>query len=641
MNFFAAQERARTQTRWLVVGFALCVGVVVLAVFALAVVVKGMMNDDPGSDGFAWRDLELFASIAPSVALLIGAGSAYKLMQLSGGGRVVARDLGGRPVAPDTSDPLERRLLNVVEEMAIAAGTPVPEVWLLDDEEGINAFAAGTDATNAVIGVTHGCVRRLTRDELQGVVAHEFSHIVNGDMRLNQRLVGWVFGLVMVALLGRGLFSVLRHFRVSSNDRDGAGAVVLLLVIAGGGLWVIGSIGTVLARILQAAVSRQREFLADAAAVQFTRNPRGLAGALAKVGGFATHGRILTPKAEEARHLFFASSDFFSLGLATHPPLPERIRRIDPQWDGQMKLSAEGETSDPATPHAESPVTTTRDPQLASGLAETSRIHTGVGLALHQRLHHLEGAGNQHFEAQARLLGLLLAQNRTPADSLAAWQPRLSPHLAARAAHWQREAVGLSSAEKLALVDLSLPWLRRLSPDDGRRFIAATETLVAADGRVDLFEFMLQKVIERHVAVGLGLRPVARVRHRRLHPLATEAAVILQAVAAASGSPDALSAAAVDFRHQTGAPLPAGPATIDWLRLTPALRELEAATPPVKESLLRLVGIVATEDGRIEDAELELVRAIAEAIGAPVPPFLRVINSQSERGRSGNAPADQ
>lgn len=634
MNFFAAQERARTQTRWLVVGFALCVGVVVLAVFALAVVVKGMMNDDPGAASFAWRDLELFASIAPSVAILIGAGSAYKLIQLSGGGRVVARDLGGRPVTPDTSDPLERRLLNVVEEMAIAAGTPVPEVWLLDDEEGINAFAAGTDPTNAVIGVTHGCVRRLTRDELQGVVAHEFSHIVNGDMRLNQRLVGWVFGLVMVALLGRGLFSVLRHVRVSSNDRDGAGVVVLLLVIAGGGLWLIGSIGTVLARMLQAAVSRQREFLADAAAVQFTRNPRGLAGALAKVGGFATHGRLLTPKAEEARHLFFATSDFFSLGLATHPPLPERIRRIDPQWDGEMRSSTEGE-SDPTTTDAEAAVTTTRDPQLASGLAETSRIHTGVGSALHQRLHHLEGAENQHLEAQARLLGLLLAQNRTPADSLNAWQPRLSPHLAARAAHWQRATAGLSSAEKLALVDLSLPWLRRLRPDDGRRFIAVTETLVAADGRVDLFEFMLQKVIERHVAVGLGLRPVARVRHRRLHELATEAAVILQAVAAASGSPDALAAAAVDFRHQTGAPLPAASATIDWARLTPALRELEAATPPVKESLLRLVGIVATEDGRIEDAELELVRAIAEAIGAPVPPFLRVITPPSERGRPG------
>ena len=204
---------------------------------------------------------------------------------------MVARDLGGREVEPGTTDRLERRLLNVVEEMAIASGVAVPGVWVMDDERGINAFAAGTDPTNAVVGVTRGTLERLSRAELQGVVAHEFSHILNGDMKLNMRLMGWIFGLVMLAMLGRVMLEAFRFMGASRNSRGGGGRIVLAIVVAGLAVWLVGSIGVFFARMLQAAISRQREYLADASAVQFTRDPGGIAGALRKIGGFSMRGK--------------------------------------------------------------------------------------------------------------------------------------------------------------------------------------------------------------------------------------------------------------------------------------------------------------------------------------------------------------
>src|SRR5262249_2273093 len=192
-----------------------------------------------------------------------------------------------------------RKLLNVVEEMSIASGVPMPEVYLMPDEKGINAFAAGTAPDNAVIGVTEGCVRHLKRDELQGVIGHEFSHILNGDMRLNMRLIGVVFGLLCIMLVGRVMLDAFIRGGSprSSSARNANPPPIFLLAI---GLIVIGWPGAFFGRLIQAAVSRQREFLADASAVQFTRNPLGLAGALKKIGGLAYGSRLDSAHAAEA-----------------------------------------------------------------------------------------------------------------------------------------------------------------------------------------------------------------------------------------------------------------------------------------------------------------------------------------------------
>ena len=269
------------------------------------------------------------------MSALVGGGSLFKIASLSGGGHTVAELLGGRLLHPDTRDADERRVLNVVEEMAIASGSPVPPVYLLEKERGINAFAAGYTPDDAVIGVTRGCIQTLSRDELQGVMAHEFSHILNGDMRLNIRLMGVLFGILLIGIAGWILFrSTLYSGMRASDDRKGGNPLPLI----GLALYVIGYVGVFFGRLIQAAVSRQREYLADASAVQFTRNPEGIAGALKKIGAIAEGSKLETPEAGEAAHMYFGDGvggAWLSL-MATHPPLADRIRRVDPSFDGDF-----------------------------------------------------------------------------------------------------------------------------------------------------------------------------------------------------------------------------------------------------------------------------------------------------------------
>ena len=630
MDFFSAQQQALTRTRWLVAGFILCVLGVVASVFVVAVLLKPVLLDKTSTPASfenlqsPWWDPYLLGWVAAAVGGTITLGSAYKQKRLSGGGSVVARDLGGRPISPGTTDSLERRLINVVEEMAIASGVPVPEVWILDDEPGINAFAAGTDPANAVIGVTRGCLELLNRSELQGVVAHEFSHIVNGDMRLNQQLIGWVFGLIMVTMAGRLILKSLRHVRVrSSRNSKGSDSLVVGLFGLGATLWLVGLIGTLFARLLQAAVSRQREFLADAAAVQFTRDPSGIADALKKIGGHAARGVLQHGQAGEARHLFFAPSDFLRLGLATHPPLPERIRRIEPSWEGAMiqprKRDAfvDGHQLQPQAPPSL---------PIENSLGLTQRIDPRVGTAVHELLRTEQMRIASQEDAKALLYGLLIGSDETACQNvLSRIAASEGSSLAEQAIIWSRRLRERRSVEKLALLDLALPWLRHLGHEGAREFVELSRAFIAADGKLHLFEFMLQKVLERQIAVSAGLQTPAPVRHTSLRQVTRPAATLLQAFAQISGTPETLSAVAADFLEQTGQSLPPPPEDpLPLAQIASALEELEAAAPMVKNTVLRLGSRIAVYDGQINDEELELLRATAGALGSPIPPLARV-----------------
>ncbi|HYP16654.1 MAG TPA: M48 family metallopeptidase, partial [Opitutus sp.] len=349
MDFFEAQARAKKRTSRLVLLFALAVLGTIAASYAAAVFgmhfVEQQRNAQAGYAAFSagpatlWQP-KLFLGISSAVLAVVSLASLAKWSQFSAGGSAVAESVGGRRVDPHTADLRERRLLNVVEEMAIASGTPVPAVYILDDEPAINAFAAGLTTSDAVVAVTRGTLEKLNRDELQGVVGHEFSHILNGDMRLNLRLTALVFGILVLGLVGRGVLWSMRHARTGSSSRGNknSGGILLAIFFVGLALFVIGYFGYFFGRLIQAAVSRQREFLADASAVQFTRNPLGLTGALKKIGGYALGSSLQTSKAGAIGHFFFAQS--FRSGLlglwSTHPPLTERIRAIDPQFDGKM-----------------------------------------------------------------------------------------------------------------------------------------------------------------------------------------------------------------------------------------------------------------------------------------------------------------
>ncbi|MGD9265520.1 MAG: M48 family metallopeptidase, partial [Lysobacterales bacterium] len=328
MNFFEHQERSRRQTRWLVFLFLLAV-LAIIAVIDIAILLAfGAMNVE--QQGWAAPDTlqsnwTLLAGGAFVTALVIALASLFKTMALRSGGGKVARDLGGSRVEADERDPLRRRLYNVVEEIALASGVPVPEVYVLERESAINAFAAGYTPADAAVAVTRGALEKLDRNELQGVIAHEFSHVFNGDMRLNIRLMGALFGILVLSLIGR---KVLRGSLYAGRSRNSNGAPVMLIAVA---VTLVGYIGLFFGRWIKSAVSRQREYLADASAVQFTRDPDGIAGALKKIAVYSD-ASYLNAETEEVSHMLFGAGEKASM-FATHPPLNDRIGRIDPSFD--------------------------------------------------------------------------------------------------------------------------------------------------------------------------------------------------------------------------------------------------------------------------------------------------------------------
>ncbi|TJY55952.1 peptidase M48 [Sinimarinibacterium sp. CAU 1509] len=342
MDFFAHQAQARQHTTVLVVYFVIAIVCIIASVYiASAMIFHATQTQAPAGavwTGFVLWDPQLFLYVVIGTLSVVLAGGLYKTLALSKGGSAVAEALGGRLLDIDSVNPDERKLRNVVEEMAIAAGVPMPKIYVLDNDAGINAFAAGHAPQDAAIGITGGGMRLLDRDELQGVIGHEFSHLLNGDMRINIRIMGVLFGIVCLAVIGRLLL----------YSRGGGGRGRNPMMFIGLALIVIGALGIFFGRLIQAALSRQRELLADASAVQFTRNPAGLSRALQKIGRVGS--QIGSVHAAEANHMFFENglSKPFIGWMATHPPLEQRIRAIDPSWTGTFDDTGATNNSDPS-----------------------------------------------------------------------------------------------------------------------------------------------------------------------------------------------------------------------------------------------------------------------------------------------------
>jgi Zn-dependent protease with chaperone function len=340
MDFFAQQDRARKSTTLLATYFGLAVATTILLIYFVPVVGwyawKVAPSTTPDNIPFIWWYPDLFIGVCSITLITVLSGAAVKISQLRrDGGRGVAAMLGGKEILPDTPDFFERRLRNVVEEMAIASGVPVPPVYVMPNERGINAFAAGFNPTDSVISVTYGTLTALSRDELQGVIAHEFSHILNQDMRINLNLMGMLHGLLVIGLTGR---IILEFTGRGSRGRSGkdSGQIVLAMLAAGLTLLVVGYTGFFFCKLIKASISRARERLADASAVQFTRNPAGLAGALKKIGGLSTGSRIRASRAEQASHMFFGNGLRGSM-FNTHPPLKDRIKWLEPSFNGRFE----------------------------------------------------------------------------------------------------------------------------------------------------------------------------------------------------------------------------------------------------------------------------------------------------------------
>lgn len=636
MDFFEAQDRARRRTRLLIFYFALAVAGITVAVYLACLLVFGVGDVPPYAPGrevgWRWWHPKLFVACAAGTLAVVALGSLYRIATLRAGGRVVAEALGGRLVRPETRDFHERRLLNVVEEMALASGLPVPPVYVLDAERGINAFAAGFGPHDAVIGVTRGCLELLSRDELQGVIAHEFSHILNGDMRLNLRLMGWVFGILCLAEVGR----ILLRTRGRNNPLPLLGLVLLLL----------GWIGVLFGRLIQAAVSRQREFLADAAAVQFTRNPAGLAGALRKIGGLVYGSRVESPHALEAAHLFFSSAfrgsrvDWF----ATHPPLEQRIRRLDPAWDGKYPRMVLGAaepaeaqaTSKPRKVVGSAPLAAAA---LAGGAVRAQTVVERVGRPGPRQLRYatelraalpdeLLRALRTDAGAQAAVLGLVLSRDPDRRrQQRIALQTRLPAVVEAGLSALDPLLMSLPVGARLAVAQLALPALRTMDAESYRVFRQALRWLITSDRQVDLFEYALERMIERDLESRFGRVRPKPVQYYSLRGLEAEAQVLLSALAwVGQRAPDPAARAYAAGWAALGFDTPPRP-LLAWTEcglaaIDGALARWGEASPALKRRLMAACAEVVAADGWVQVEEAELLRAVADALECPAPPVL-------------------
>ncbi|MEE8523606.1 MAG: M48 family metallopeptidase [Thermoanaerobaculia bacterium] len=647
MDFFEHQEQARRSTARLVFFFVLAVITIIALTY---VVVAGAISSNVEDTRF-WNPL-LLAYVAGAVVLIVSGGSLYKVSQLNrGGGASVAEMLGGRLLSQSSDDPVERRVLNVVEEMAIASGTPVPPVYLLPEEDQINAFAAGSAPEDAVLGITRGCATRLTRDQLQGVVAHEFSHVLNGDMRLNIRLMGVLHGILIIGIIGyfvmRLMFSGSRG-RSRSRDKGG-GAMVAILAI-GVGLMVVGFAGTFFGNLIKAAVSRQREYLADASAVQFTRNPRGISSALQQLGAVGT--AVQNPHAAEASHMFFGRAVVkgFNAMFATHPPLPDRIRRIDTSWDGsfpepQPEWTGPDPESEPAAGEAGDEIDE-RDVLIGAAiLPGVARSGQGRGQGAVSQVGQLDDAHLAYARELIRGLPRAIAEaTREPYGARAVVYTmlidrdeairrtqleRLAEHtdaeLHALTLRLLEQADGLAPEARLPLLDMTAPSLRSLSRGQYEDFKRAVETLILADDKVDLFEWSLQRIIlHRLEPVFTGARPPA-VQYYALNRLAGPCALLLSTLA--HQGHDDLAAAAAAFeagRAALGvdrvALVPEAEGSLD--RLGDALDVLVKVAPRLKSRLLQACAECIAADKTVTTREGELLRAVSDSLGCPMPPLL-------------------
>jgi Zn-dependent protease with chaperone function len=586
-----------------------------------------------------WHSDLFFYSAMGTLAVIVF-GSLYQISALSAGGSAVAESLGGRLVNPGSADPQERKLLNVVEEMAIASGIPAPKVYVMDQESGINAFAAGFSTNDAVVAVTRGCVQTLKRDELQGVIGHEFSHILNGDMRLNLRLMGIIFGIICLATIGR----ILLRTRGRKNP----------LPLLGLALIVIGALGVFFGRLIQAAVSRQREFLADASSVQFTRNPAGLSGALQKIG--AVGSQLESGHAADACHMFFGNglgNSLFSM-FATHPPIEERIRAIDPTWDGKFARVNLADADDAVRELLQRPCASSKAPARfppvipfptgqAAGFAPTvvraQAVMPNLGKPTPMHLRYAEqlrdsfpenvqSATRDPLSAQALVFALLLSDDGAMREKqLQELAKQTSPAIQEKTAALHPEVAPIAVHARLPLVNLALPALRSLRAEEFRQFSQTLQWLIESDEQVELFEFVLQKIIRRHLAPQFEKSRPPVVQFYTLKPLVPDCAVLLSALANL-GSTDP---AEVTKAFQAGAPYlraldfsaPLLPREECGLtEIDAALNRVALAVPQIKKNLLEACVRIVGADGVVQEREAELLRAIADTLDCPIPPFV-------------------
>ncbi len=641
MDFFSAQDDARRKTRWLIFLF-------VLAILSLVVLTNLfiMLFAEYSTDYYVqdhtpmtfWEQFNWarFTAIGLGVTTVVILGSLIRTLTLRGGGKSVAEMMGGRLVSGNPKTPLERRLLNVVEEISIASGTPVPQVYVMDQESGINAFAAGYTTGDAVVAVTQGCLEKLNRSELQGVIAHEFSHIINGDMRLNIRLIGILFGILMVALIGRLVFRWGAFGGRSSRENNG-----IPLVVLGLGLLILGYVGVFFGNLIKASVSRQREFLADASAVQFTRDPDGIAGALKKIGGDSQGALINHPDAEELSHAYFEEGvpHLFNSLFATHPPLDKRIRKIQPGWDGKFVVPESASLADVQREEDQREQPRISPQDMALGGVILSNVLDNIGKAgapdagnmreAQRMLQYLPGelheAAAEPYGARALIYALVLDEERSMLQKQM-WhlQDKADTGVAMLTEKYMGAVRQLAPRLRLTLVDLTMPALRQLSSSQYHLFRDNLNILIEMDGEITAFEWSLQKIILHNLEASFEHK-ISRIgRYKKLSRLHDEISMMLSYLVrntheSETDTRQAFEAAARELGLENLKMLKEP--ELDLQQLDKAMDKLNQLKPLLKPQLLKACAASVAADGEVTATELELLRAFSSLLDCPLPPL--------------------
>ena len=617
MDFFEAQERSRRTSRWLVLWYLVAVLAAIASYCVAAALIYAFVAAFTGSGAFVATltgiPARFYLVVAGVVSFYILAVSAYRIWQLSDGGPTIAYLLGARYADPDKCTPSERRLLNVVEEMAIASGITVPPVYVLRGDEAINALVAGYSPNEAVIIVTQGAVTKLSRDELQGVMGHEFSHILNGDMALNVRLVALLSGLTWVAEEGEAwVYRVAMRAKDVPREERSPEALGALFAAA---VAFIGFPATFAADAIKAAISRQREFLADAASVQFTRNPDGIAGALDSISALRAHTAVSAAHAGSLSHMFFAPAAPRSWSFPTHPPIAERIRRAHPRFKrDEYRAVRHGER---------------REVAVIDGAGNVVRHQRFDAAAAVASIGKPEAA---HVDYAARLLGSMPGRLRQalhdPAQAEAAMLALVAPRPGAPdaplTADLRAYVGGLARQHQMTLAELAVPAIKEQPQKARDRFLAELAAHVEADGRVTLQEFVLLVYLRQRLREGAG-KPIP-TRFRRVEEVADDAHVVVSLLAA-GGERAAFDQAAAVRKLGWSAPLAVG--TLGTARVGEALERLRHLAPFAKPAVLKACVEAAAADGVFRLAEVELLRMVTATLDCPIPPLVAALDPRS------------
>ncbi|KEI70185.1 M48 family metallopeptidase [Endozoicomonas elysicola] len=626
MNFFQHQEKARTQTRYLLALMALAVLSLILAINCIYAGYAALQKQEPFLNHFTWETFIISSAVVISTVLL--ASVTKTVMLAHGGGKAVAESLGAMRVKPSTNNRYERRLLNVVEEIAIASGTPVPPVYLLHGERGINAFAAGVRLNNAVIGITKGAMEQLSRDELEGVIAHEFSHIINGDIRLNMRLIGIVFGITMLTDVGYHLY---RHGYYSRSKQAG------YFYIVGIGMMLVGYIGAFFGNIIRASVNRTREYLADASAVQYTRDNEGLASALKKIGGAVYGSNLDSGAAMECSHMMFGSAftgSFWNL-FATHPPLDNRIRKLTPNWNGQYitpkaieiekkPVNTESSKSVPGPDMAVAGVASALSASVsaigapkASHIKYARSIVGGMPPMLSEAIHHSNSA---YRVIMALLLDDAPAVLKKQCDLITRIFPQevLTKTLEL---HGQLENARLLN-DRLSILEMTLPTLKMLNVDQQERLKKVLLMLATADGKTTVMEWSLITIVDHTLPKKKKTDNVFRSeKYRSVKQLSGEVSLLVKALVGMSGMSveDKRSCYTKTIK---GLGITITKEKVSFKALSQGLKKIALLRAEAKEQLLKALCQCIEHDGEVAMEEAQALRAIAVVMECPVPPLV-------------------